>query len=53
MHEISIEMCELVDQQSELLNSRPTLNALSAEEIEAYAYRNNRISQLSKELGEM
>ena len=53
MHESSVEMCELVDQQSELLNSRPTLSAMSAEEVEAYAYRNNRINQLSKELGEM
>ena len=53
MHEISTEMCGLLDQQSKFLNSPRILNAMSAEEVEAYAHRNNRINQLSKELGEM
>ena len=53
MHEISMEMCRLLDQQSELLNSRPTLGAMSVEEVETYAHRNDRLQQLSKELSEV
>ena len=53
MHEISEEMCGLLDQQSKLLNSRRTLTNMSAEEVEAYAHRNNRLNQLFKEMSEL
>ena len=53
MHEISTEICSLLDQQSKLLNSRRTLSDMNAAEIEAYAHRNSRIGQLAKELSEM
>jgi hypothetical protein len=53
MHEISEEMCGLLDQQSKLLNSRRTLTSMSAEEVEAYAHRNNRLTQLFKEMSEL
>ena len=53
MHEISTEMCGLLDQQSKFLNSRGSLSAMSAKEVEAYAQRNDRLDQLSKELSEM
>jgi hypothetical protein len=41
MHEISAEMCCLLDQQPWLLDSRPALSALSTEEVEAYSHRND------------
>jgi hypothetical protein len=53
VHEISAEMCSLLDQQSKFLNSTRTLNAISAEEVEAYAHRNNRLNQLRKERDEL
>jgi hypothetical protein len=53
VHEISTEMCSLLDQQSKFLNGTRTLNAISAEEIEAYAHRNNRLNELRKELDEL
>jgi hypothetical protein len=53
IHEISTEMCSLLDQQSKFLNSTRTLNAISAEEVEAYAHRNNRLNQLREELDEL
>ena len=53
MHEISTEMCDLLDQQSKFLNSRNSLSAMSVEEVENYAHRNNRLNQLFKELSEM
>ena len=52
MHEISTEMCGLLDQQSKFLNSRRSLSAMSAEEVEDYAHRDNRLNQLFKELSE-
>jgi hypothetical protein len=53
IHEISKEMCGLLEQQSKFLNSRSVLSDMSAEEVEAYAHRNNRLNQLSKELSEL
>jgi hypothetical protein len=53
MHEISAEMCGLLDQQSKLLNSRRNLCAMSAEEMDVYAHRNERLLQLSKELADL
>ena len=52
MHEISTEMCGLLEQQSKFLNRPCLLSATSAEELEMYAHRNIRINQLSKELSE-
>ena len=52
MREISTEMCGLLDLQSNFLNSTRTLSAVSAEEVEAYAHRNDRLNQLSRELSE-
>ena len=52
MHEISTEMCGLLDQQSKFLNSQCALSAMSAEEVEQYADRYDRLWQLSKQLSE-
>ncbi len=52
MHEISTEMCGLLDQQSEFLNSQCALSAMSPEEVEQYADRYDRLWQLSKQLNE-
>jgi hypothetical protein len=52
MSEISTEMCGLLDLQSKFLNGRYALSAMSAEEVEAYAHRNDRLNQLSRELSE-
>ena len=52
MHEISTEMCSLLDQQSKFLNSGCALSAMSAEDVEAYVHRNDRLNQLSKEMSE-
>ncbi len=52
MQEISTEMCGLLDQQSKVLNRPYLLSATSAEDVELYAHRNNRLNQLSKELSE-
>ena len=46
MHEISAEMCCLLDQQSSLLDSRPALSTLSSEEVEAYSHRDNLLYEL-------
>ena len=51
--EISAEMSALLEQQSHLLNSSRTVSAMSAEDIEAYARRNNRLRQLCKQLTEL
>jgi hypothetical protein len=53
MYEISTEMCCLLDEQAKLLDSRPTLSALSAEEVEAYAHRNDVLYELSTRLIEL
>jgi hypothetical protein len=53
MHEISAEMCGLLDQQAELLDSRPTLSALSAEEVDVYAHRNDLLYELYTRLIEV
>ena len=50
MHEISTEMCGLLEQQSKFLNRPRVLSAMSAEDVEVYAHRNNRLNQLFKEL---
>jgi len=52
MREISREMCSLLDQQSKFLNSPRVLSAMSAEEVEGYARRNDRLNELLRELSE-
>jgi len=52
MHEISTEMCSLLDQQSKFLNNGCALSAMSAEEVEGYARRTDRLNQLLRELSE-
>jgi len=52
MREISTEMCSLLDQQSKFLNNPRVLSAMSAEEVEGYARRNDRLNQLLRELSE-
>jgi hypothetical protein len=53
MHEISTEMCCLLDQQASLLDSRPALSALSAEEVDVYAHRNDLLYELYTRLIEV
>jgi hypothetical protein len=53
MHEISAEICGLLDQQAELLDSRPTLSALNAEEVDVYAHRNDLLYELYTRLIEV
>jgi hypothetical protein len=49
--EISAEMAVLLEQQSRVLNN--PLVEVSAEELDAYAKRNQRLRDLSKELTEI
>ena len=53
VNEISSEMCGLLDQQKQFLNSGCVLSAMSAEDVEAYARRNDRLNELFRELSEM
>ena len=53
VREISAEMCRLLDEQSKLLNSETKLTDLSGPELDGYAHRNERLTQLTKELSEL
>jgi len=53
IYEISTGMCCLLDQQAELLDSRFSLSALSAEEVDVYAHRNDLLYELSTRLSEL
>jgi hypothetical protein len=46
-------MCRLLDEQSKLLNSETKLTDLSGPELDGYAHRNERLTQLTKELSEL
>ena len=48
IHEISTEMCSLLDQQTKFLNGHRVLSAMSAEVVEDYAHRSERLNQLSR-----
>ena len=54
IQEITTEMCELLNEQTEWLKG-PTrfLPDLSREEVDGYAYRNDRLRQLGAELSEL
>jgi hypothetical protein len=53
IHEITTEMCCLLDQQAKLIDSRSTLSALSAEEVDVYAHRNDLLYELYTRLIEV
>jgi hypothetical protein len=54
VHEITTEMCGLLNEQTEWLKG-PTglLTDRSGEEVDGYAQRNDRLCQLGKELSEL
>ena len=54
IQEITSEMCDLLNQQTEWLKS-PTvfLTDLSGEEVAEYTQRNDRLRQLGEELSEL
>jgi hypothetical protein len=54
VEEISIEMCELLNEQTERLKGRTgSLSHMSGEEVVGYNQRNNRLRQLGEELSEI
>jgi hypothetical protein len=54
MQEITTEMCDLLNEQTEWLKSSTgLLIAQSREEVDGYAERNDRLSKLGKELSEL
>ena len=53
MHEIALEMCALLEQQSQLLKSGNTISAMSAAELDGYTSRNQRLRQLLQQLNEL
>jgi hypothetical protein len=54
VQEITTEMCDLLNEQSEWLKS-PTglLTAQSPEEVDGYAQRNDRLRRLGEQLSEL
>jgi hypothetical protein len=51
---ITTEMCDLLNEQTEWLKSSTgLLIALSREEVDGYALRNDRLRQLGEELSEL
>lgn len=54
IQEITTEMCDLLNAQTELLRSPTTfLSTMSREEVDRCQQRNNRLRQLGAELGEL
>jgi hypothetical protein len=54
IQEITTEMCDLLNAQTELLKSPTTfLSSMSGEEVDGYQQRNNRLRQLGAELSEL
>jgi hypothetical protein len=54
IQEITTEMCDLLNAQTELLKSPTTfLSGMSGEEVDGYRQRNSRLRQLGAELSEL
>jgi hypothetical protein len=53
IREISIKICSLLEEQSKLLNSGRKLIHMSADELDGYSQRNQRLTDLAKELSEL
>jgi hypothetical protein len=53
IREISVEMCRLLNEQSRLLNSETNLTEMSGDELNGYSRRNERLTELAKELREV
>jgi hypothetical protein len=53
IRDLSAEMCSLLDEQSKLLNAGARLNEMSGEELGEYAFRNDRIHLLCRELSDL
>jgi len=46
-------MCRLLNEQSRLLNSETNLTEMSGDELNGYSRRNERLTELAKELREV
>ena len=53
IHQISVEMLDLLEQQKRLLNASKPLMQVGPEEMERYAERNQRLRDLCRELIEV
>ena len=53
IHDISVEMANLLEQQRRLLNAGRPLTEVEPEEMQQYAERNQRLRDLCKELTEV
>jgi hypothetical protein len=53
IHDISVEMANLLEQQRRLLNGGKSLTQIEPEEMFRYAERNQRLRDLCKELTEV
>jgi hypothetical protein len=53
IHQISVEMSDLLEQQKQLLNAGKSLTQIEPEEMFRYAERNQRLRDLCKELTEV
>jgi hypothetical protein len=53
IHDISVEMANLLEQQRRLLNAGRPLTEVEPEEMQQYAERNQRLRDLCRELTEV
>jgi hypothetical protein len=53
IHDISVEMANLLEQQRRLLNAGRPLTEVEPEEMQQYAERNQRLRDLCRELTEI
>jgi hypothetical protein len=53
IHDISVEMAKLLEQQRRLLNDMKAVHNMPTEDLEEYAERNKRLRDLCRELTEV
>jgi hypothetical protein len=53
IQEITTEMCDLLNAQTELIKTITFPRGMSGEEVDGYQQRNNRLRQLGAELSEL
>jgi len=53
IHDISVEMANLLEQQRRLLNDMKTIHNMPTEDLQGYAERNQRLRDVCKELTEV
>ena len=53
IHQISVEMSDLLEQQKRLLNDMKAIHNMPTEDLQGYAERNQRLRDLCRELTEV